>query len=86
MWDPKLIAKHYLLGGKFIVDFLSSIPFNYIPEKSIAFLNAIGMLKIVRIARISKIIQHLNVKTEIKTVLKTLQLLFNLLLFVHLLA
>lgn len=86
VWEPKLIAKNYLLGGKFIVDFLSSIPFNYIPAKSIAFLNAIGMLKIVRISRISKIIQHLNVTKEIKTVLKTLQLLFNLLLYIHLLA
>jgi hypothetical protein len=86
VWNPKKIAKHYVLGGKFIIDLLSSIPFDTVPIESISFLNVIGMLKIVRIVRISKIIRHLNVVTETKTVLKTLQLLFNLLLYIHLLA
>jgi hypothetical protein len=86
VWNPKKIAKHYVLGGKFIIDLLSSIPFDSVPIESISFLNVIGMLKIVRIVRISKIIRHLNVVTETKTVLKTLQLLFNLLLYIHLLA
>ena len=84
IWEPKKIAKHYVLGGKFWIDLLSSIPFDTLPFESLSFLNVIGMLKIIRITRISKIIRHLNIRQETKTMLKTLQLLFNLLLYIHL--
>ena len=64
---------------------MSSIPFDSLVLVSERFqtLNVIGMLKLVRVARISKIIQHLNVKKEIKTYLKTAQILFYLLLYIH---
>ena len=26
IWDPRMIAKRYLLGGRFIIDFLSAFP------------------------------------------------------------
>lgn len=28
IYNPKLIAKRYVLGGRFLIDFLSSIPFD----------------------------------------------------------
>jgi CRP-like cAMP-binding protein len=84
IWEPKLIAKKYLLGGKFWIDLLSSIPFDGLQIEQLEVFGALGMLKLIRTARISKIIQHLNVSTLTKTYLKTVQLLFNLLLFIHL--
>lgn len=84
IWDSSKIAKKYVLGGKFWIDLLSSIPFDGLMIESISFLNALGMLKLIRTARISKIIQHLDVNQITKTYLKTVQLLFNLLLFIHL--
>lgn len=83
VWEPKKIAKHYVLGGKFWIDILSSIPFDGLRIDSISFLNVIDMLKTIRILRISKLIQHLNMKQETKAFLKTIQLLFHLLLFIH---
>ena len=84
IYDTKLIAKKYILGGKFWIDLLSSIPFDGLQIKSIESLGSIGMLKLIRTARISKIIQHLAVKQIYKTYLKTVQLLFNILLYIHL--
>lgn len=86
IWSPKLIAKHYVLGGKFWIDILSSIPFDNFQNDNLSALGAIGMLKLIRTARISKIIQHLDVNQVTKTYLKTFHLLFNLLLYIHCLA
>lgn len=84
IWEPKLIAKKYLLGGRFWIDLLSSIPLDSLQIDQLSVLGALGMLKLIRTARISKIIQHLNVSQLAKTYLKTAQLLFNLMLFIHL--
>ncbi|CAI2376170.1 unnamed protein product [Moneuplotes crassus] len=84
VYDPKMIAKKYVLGGKFWIDLISSIPFDNIEVEALSFLAVLGMLKLIRTARISKIIQHLKVKQITKTYLKTVQLLFNILLYIHL--
>lgn len=84
IWEPKLIAKKYLLGGRFWIDLISSIPLDSLQIEQLSVLAALGMLKLIRTARISKIIQHLNVSQLAKTYLKTAQLLFNLMLFIHL--
>ena len=56
-WDPKLIAKRYMFGGRFLIDFLSSIPMDLFGSgESAEFLSAFGMLKLVRITRIGRII------------------------------
>lgn len=44
------------------------------------------MLKLIRVNRISSIIQHLNVRQDVKTFLKVVQLLLFLLLYIHVLA
>lgn len=84
IWAPKMIAKHYVINYKFWIDVASSIPFDGLMIESLNFLSAIGMLKLIRVSRISKIIQHLNIKKSSKTVLKVFQLLFILLLYIHL--
>lgn len=84
VYDSKIIAKKYVLGGKFWIDLISSIPFDNIQIKALSAFGALGMLKLIRTARITKIIQHLNVKQITKTYLKTIQLLFNILLYIHL--
>lgn len=84
IYNSKRIAKKYVLGGKFWIDLISSIPFDNIEIEALSALGALGMLKLIRTARISKIIQHLNLKNITKTYLKTAQLLFNILLYIHL--
>lgn len=84
VYNPKIIAKKYILGGKFWIDLISSIPFDNIEIEALSALGTLGMLKLIRTARISKIIQHLSVKQITKTYLKTVQLLFNILLYIHL--
>lgn len=83
IYNPILIAKNYIYGPRFWIDLVSSIPFDVIPINGLRALNIMSMLKIVRIFRISKIIQHLNVRKEIKTWMKVAQMLFYLLLFIH---
>ena len=44
----------------------------------------LGLLKLVRILRISKLISNLSVSEEVKALIKILQLLLYLFLYVHL--
>lgn len=41
------IAKRYVVGGRFIIDFLSSVPFDIVNLEQTAFLRIFGMLKLV---------------------------------------
>lgn len=84
IFDSKKIAKNYVYRMRFWIDLVSSIPFDMLMIDSLNFLNIIGMLKIVRVTKTSKIIQHLDVRKHIKTNLKILQLLFYILLYIHL--
>lgn len=57
IWDPKLIAKKYVMGGRFWIDLLSSLPMDSFGSGDAStFLAAFGMLKLMRITRISRII------------------------------
>lgn len=64
VYSPLMIAKRYILGGRFWIDFLSSLPLDSFQtgNNSTGFLGVFGMLKLMRISRITKIIQHLNIK------------------------
>jgi len=82
IFDRKKIAFKYVLGGRFWVDVLSTIPFDdMIP--SVKFLKLLGTLKLIRITRLTKIINRLNVKDDIKALIKVGQLIFYLYLFLH---
>jgi hypothetical protein len=81
VWDMKIIAKNYIYGGSFLIDVLSTIPFDYFggPE----LLAMLGLLKMTRLARISTIISRLNFNETIKALIKMAQLTFYLFLVIH---
>jgi len=89
------IASNYitkLLGG-FFIDFISSVPLNdlIVPTLtdsrgvSIA-LEVIGLLKIIRILKLSNFIQNLNIDTSVKVLLKMLQMVLYLVMSMHIIA
>jgi hypothetical protein len=86
IYDPKLIAKRYILGGRFFLDFLSSIPFDKLSGGSNDILPMLGMLKLFRISRINVVIRNLNTKSDFKAFLKVLWLVFFLFLYNHVIA
>ena len=79
----KQIAKNYCLGGRFLIDVFSTIPFDYFggPELLAMF----GLLKMTRLSRISVIISRLNVNEQVKALIKMAQLTFYLYLVIHIL-
>jgi CRP-like cAMP-binding protein len=83
IWDKKQIAKSYIYEGMFMVDVISTIPFDYFggPE----LLAMLGLMKLARLGRISIIIARLNVNEQIKALIKMGQLTFYLYLVIHIL-
>jgi len=85
--DSKLIAINYL-KGKFWVDFLASIPFDFI---SVLFIDSgnnlvlelFSLLKLVRILRLSRLITYMNLKDDVKMSLKLGKLIFFLIMYIH---
>ena len=65
VFDPKRIAKEYLLG-RFIIDFLSTVPFDniafMITQTRSPKLQLFTLLKLFRVTRLSRIIERMNVK------------------------
>ena len=85
--DPKEIAKRYMAGGRFWLDLISSFPFDFITALAgtdEAALSVFGLLKLLRIFRLSKIIMYMRQREEIKGTMKLLQLLLFLYIYVHL--
>ena len=87
IYDPKLIARRYVFGGRFFLDFLSSIPFDKLAGGGgNDILPVLGMLKLFRISRINVVIRNLNTKSDFKAFLKVLWLVFFLFLYNHVIA
>jgi hypothetical protein len=85
VFDTRKIAKNYLLGPRFVLDTLSSIPFNAIdPTGNI--LPLFSMLKLIRVSRITQVIRNLNSRAESKAALRVLWLIFFVFLYIHLIA
>jgi hypothetical protein len=90
--DPVEIAYQYVRKGNFYIDLISSLPFSDIlsfAHNSEAFsqvLDIIGLLKLLRMQRISKFIANLNSDASFKTFLKMLMLVLYTVVFLHLLA
>ena len=68
--DRMKIASKYLRGS-FFVDIVSSFPFDLILEE----LSVLGLLKVVRIARLTRIINKASVEVETKAVSRNRHLL-----------
>lgn len=88
VWEPKMIAKRYLLGPKFWIDLLSALPLDQIISKGILrdSFSLLGMLKAVRVMRLSTVIQSLNIRQDYKAYLKLVKLVFYLTIYIHFIA
>lgn len=81
VFDTKQIGIKYIVEGRFILDVLSSIPFNAVSTNIV--LPVVGMLKLFRVGKISTVIRNLNIRADTKAFLKILWLIFFIFLFVH---
>uniref|UniRef100_A0A7S3CT47 Cyclic nucleotide-binding domain-containing protein n=1 Tax=Strombidium rassoulzadegani TaxID=1082188 RepID=A0A7S3CT47_9SPIT len=83
--DSFMIAKKYLSSPNFTVDVLSTVPLDDFFGGGI-ILKAFGILKLMRVGRISSVIMNLNVSQEIKAGLKVVYLVFLMLVYIHVMA
>ena len=87
--DPYRIAKNYW-STSFWLDFLSSIPLeDLIVTNSTGFnrfLSLFGLLKLLRLKKLTEFIANLNSKAETKVALKILFCIFATVLIMHCLA
>jgi hypothetical protein len=93
--DDFKIAKNYTgkIFGGFFLDLISSIPLNdivvplFTESKSVSiFLESIGLLKIIRIAKLGTFIANLNINAGVKVLLKMIQMVLYLVLSMHIIA
>jgi hypothetical protein len=82
--DPKKVALKYFTG-RFILDLLSTVPFDKLAGGN-EVLPILGMLKLIRVFRISMVIRNLNIKSDSKASLRVLWLIFFLFLYLHVIA
>lgn len=83
VFDWKKIAKKYLLG-RFFIDLISTIPLDSMGNLPV--LQTFQLLKLFRLSRISKIIKNLPLKEDLKTIIKVLNLIFMLFIYIHCIA
>lgn len=91
IYDLGLIAKNYVFSEIFLIDMLSTFPLDEWfegvgSENMINFLKVLGMLKMQRIRRLTKIIANLTATHETKALLKVFQMIFLLTLCFHIIA
>ena len=88
VFSSKKIAINYL-RGRFWFDLFATIPFDTIIElifsQTSKEFQSFGVLKLIRIARLNKIVTYLNVKEDVKIGLKLVKLLFFLSIYFHIL-
>lgn len=91
IFDGKKIAIQYL-KGRFWIDLIATVPIDYIVEPLLegdansTVLQMLGLLKLVRVLRLSRLITFMNLKDDIKMSLKLIKLIFFLVLYLHLIA
>jgi len=84
--DTHKIAIRYLRGS-FAFDFASSVPFSvFVPASIENAVNILGLLKLLRIQRLSVAVTSSNLPQGIKVYLKILMMAFELLVVMHVLA
>ena len=89
VFDSKRTCTAYL-KGRFLIDILSTVPFDNIVSifttSSSTILQLFSLLKMVRISRLNRIIERLNVAQDMKNSLKLFKLIFMIIIYVHCLA
>ena len=88
IFDLKAIAKNYL-RGRFWLDILASLPLDLVTlffissDGNTTIFELFGLLKLVRVLRLSRIIMYMNLKDDIKMSLKLVKLVFFLVMYIH---
>jgi hypothetical protein len=82
-----LICMEYL-KTRFTIDILATIPFDTIGEMIFSkdqtfILQIFGLLKLVRVLRLSRIITFMNLKSDLKMSLKIFKIIFFLIIYLH---
>jgi len=89
--NPHVIGKKYLKGG-FTVDLISSVPWSsFLSESSQSgivgdLLDALGLLKLLRLSRLYSTVQRSNLEKNIKVYLKVVMMAIFLIVFMHVLS
>jgi len=82
--ERKKIIKNYVFG-MFSIDLISSLPLESIPSIPTQF-RILNMLKIIRVGRITTIINKANFAEETKSRLRIYQIVFLLMVVIHCIA
>jgi len=88
VFNVKIIARNYL-KGRFWIDILASLPLDivslvFLPSSgNTIILDLFGLLKLIRVLRLSRIIMYMNLKDNIKMSLKLVKLVFFLIMYIH---
>lgn len=85
IWDWRLIAFNYL-KGRLIIDVLAAAPFDLLGEVfnlNHSALKFFGLLKLIRILRVSRIITYLNFKDDVEITLRYVKIIFFLIIYIH---
>jgi hypothetical protein len=82
--DSYLIGMRYIKSPQFFLDLISTVPLDeFFPDNEIGVLKFLGLFKIFRVFRISNVIMNLNQSQELKALLKVVQLIFYMFLYIH---
>ena len=89
IFDKEMIKWNYL-QGRFFIDILATVPLENIgmifTEEKSTILPLFSLLKLIRVTRLGRIIEKMNVKKHIKLMMKLAQLIFFLIMYIHCLA
>lgn len=86
VWNGRWVACNYL-KTRFLIDFLATIPFDTIAKfmfdtNSFIF-KFFGILKLIRVLRLSRIITFLELQDDVKTTMKFFKIIFFLFIYLH---
>jgi len=89
VFDWKRTGRAYL-KSRFTIDLLSTIPFDNIAliftSSSSPVLQLFSLLKLVRVSRLGRIIERMNVTQDMKNALKLFKLIFVIIIYIHVVA
>ena len=86
--DPHKIGLRYL-KSQFTIDFISSVPFGEIIRIKGAgqsIFQALGLLKLLRLSRLSTTVQRAHLPKDVKVYLKVIMMAIFMFVFIHLLS
>ena len=78
------------MKGRFTIDLLATVPFDTIVYAITLQKNEIlplfSLLKLIRVTRLGRIIERMDVKEDIKLMMKLAQIIFFLIMYIHIIA